>query len=608
MDFNAPVLVMHDVCKDFKGLAKNTTIHALTNLNYVIKGVPAIHAVAGPDGAGKSTFASLVAGIQTPTSGTIEIFGISPDLTNDEFIQTVSYLPQELGLYRELSVWENLEIFASIKNVPEREREKRFNELLKMTGLNGFEKREAQHLSGGMRQKLSLACALVGTPKLLILDEPTVGVDPLSRIEISKIIADRVKNGQMHCLLMTTLLAEAETVADVLFLQNGNTLATGTPTQLKAQVKQRTFAVPRKPHEPQRRQFDREMQAFVRAEDAKSPYLDVVPSGEFLNVLLAHDADRTVLPPDIIARPPNLEDAYCALTLPYFTEKNRSDSVTLPTIPIEDIRQNPVVIRTQNIMKKFGDFVAVWDSSFEVKKGEIFGLLGPNGAGKTTTFRMMCGLSAPTKGEVFLEGKNLNTALSELRMKIGYAAQKFSLYDLLSVEENLLYFGQSYGLGKKALRERIENCLQTLDLVAFRDTRAGLLPLGAQRSLTMAVALINSPDILFLDEPTSGADTASRREFWRRIASLSQQGTTTIVTTHFMEEAEYCDRILIQDAGHVLALGSPQQIRDKSLVDGQPAKTVEQAFAVVVEAYRHQQQKMANTLADADTKTKEDKT
>ncbi len=601
MDLSLPALSLKGVVKVFQGVGEQKQIRALDNLNYELQGRPAVHGVAGPDGAGKSTLAALSAGMIQPDEGEIRVFGMKPNLNDEMFLNTVSYLPQQLGLYRELPVWENLNIFASIKNVPKNVREKRFKELLAMTGLTGFEHRPAGKLSGGMRQKLSLACALVGKPKLLILDEPTVGVDPLSRLEISKIITSRVQEDQMYCLLMTTLLSEAAQAESVMLLQEGKLLASGTPSSLTAKVASRTYSIPRKPHEPQRRQFDRQMQRFVRAQVAESPYLDVVPSGEFLHVLLAEGVDANKLDAPLTPRKPELEDAYCALTLPNkplgaeekdtLAPKNCATSKMTPEEELSlDVENNPTIIETRNIVKKFGDFTAVQNTSFQVKKGEIFGLLGPNGAGKTTTFRMMCGLSAPTSGEVFLEGKNLNSALSELRMRIGYAAQKFSLYDLLSVEQNLLYFGQSYGLAPKILRKKVEECLQELDLQRFRETQAGLLPLGAKRSLTMAVALINSPDILFLDEPTSGADTAARREFWRRIAKLSDQGTTTIVTTHFMEEAEYCDRFLIQDAGKILVLGSPQAIRAESLIDGKPAETVEQAFAIVVDNFRRKEQ------------------
>lgn len=588
MDFSLAALSLEGVVKTFKGV-DGQTIKALDQLNYRLEGPAAVHGVAGPDGAGKSTLAALAAGIIRPDSGEIKVFGVEPNLNNAEFLDTVSYLPQQLGLYTELSIWDNLTIFASIKNVPVKVRESRFKELLMMTGLTGFEDRAAGHLSGGMRQKLSLACALVGTPKLLILDEPTVGVDPLSRNEIYKIIEQRVKDKKMYCLMMTTLLSEAAQTESVLLLQEGKLLASGSPQKLISGVQNRTFKIKRRGNTLERRQFDRKMQQYVRAQDATSPYLDVVPCGENLNVLIASNVDKHQLDPHLQARPATLEDAYCALTLPEQPTESQSASYVQANNNIKNFIYDPnaeTIIETDHIMKCFGKFVAVADTSFKVGKGEIFGLLGPNGAGKTTTFRMMNGLSAPTKGNVYLEGKNLNKSISEIRMHIGYAAQKFSLYELLSVEQNLLYFAQSYGLSGKKLKEALNRSFDELDLRPYRDTQAGHLPLGVKRSLTMAVALINSPDILFLDEPTSGADTAARREFWRRIARLSDQGTTTIVTTHFMEEAEYCDRILIQDAGKVLVLGTPEEIRHNNKVNGRPAATIEEAFEIVVENFR----------------------
>lgn len=246
------------------------------------------------------------------------------------------------------------------------------------------------------------------------------------------------------------------------------------------------------------------------------------------------------------------------------------------------------VIEVKNLVRKFGDFVAVDNTTFNVRRGEIFGLLGPNGAGKTTTFRMLCGLLPATSGELKVAGNNLRTAGAQARLKIGYVAQRFALYGNLSVQENLVFFGGAYGLYGKRLRERIEAAMDQFQLREHSHAAAGQLPGGFKQRLAMAAGLLHEPDILFLDEPTSGADPLARREFWRRITALAEQGTTVVITTHFMEEAEYCDRVVIQDAGRILAMGTPLEIR-RQAGNAQGAQiTMEQAFIDIVERARRQ--------------------
>ena len=256
-----------------------------------------------------------------------------------------------------------------------------------------------------------------------------------------------------------------------------------------------------------------------------------------------------------------------------------------------------IVIEAAEVSRHFGDFVAVAASSFTVHRGEIFGLLGPNGAGKTTTFRMLCGLLPPSSGRVMLEDRDLRKALAKARAEIGYVAQKFSLYANLTVEENLRYFARSYGFYGATLTKQVEDALVAYELARYRKMPANDLPLGAKRDLAIACALLHQPAILFLDEATSGADLVSRRHFWRGLTRLAAQGTTIVVTTHFMEEAEYCDRFLIQEAGRILAIGTPNEIRSaaRQVSDGQPIRSIEEAFVALVEEDRRARQSVTTS-------------
>lgn len=573
------VLLFDGVTKTFPGPDRQT-VSALTNVSLALSRGEFV-CVAGPDGAGKSTLAAIAAGLYAPEAGRVEVLGKAPDLRRPAFTQAVSYLPQTPGLYRDLTVAENLAFFAALKNMTPGDSDRQIPALLALTGLTAFTERAAGKLSGGMRQKLGLACALLGNPELLILDEPTVGVDPLSRREIQRIIVDRVKSQGLTCLMCTTLLSEAAGADRVLLINHGRTLAADTPAGLCRRAAGRTYALPRRS-----KAADHRVILSVRACDAKSPVLDAVPNGDAIALLTAPDAQR--LPDGWVKRAPAMEDAYCALTLPAAGGTDPAQT-GLPTdkAPLTPANGNALpMIEAQHISRRFGDFLAVADTSFAVQPGEIFGLLGPNGAGKTTTFRMLNGLLKPTGGRVLINGEDLASALSKWRSQIGYAAQKFSLYSLLTVEDNLRYFALSYGLAVDRARSRIEAVLTDFDLQRFRRVRAARLPLGAKRALTMAVALLHQPRILFLDEPTSGADTANRRAFWRRIIRLSQAGTTIVVTTHFMEEAEYCDRILIQDEGRVLAIGTPAAIRRAYGGPDGPALLIDEAFARVIAQHR----------------------
>lgn len=590
---------------------KGEPFRAVDAASFTVPEPGALVALIGPDGAGKTTLLRLLAGLLRPDAGHARLLGLAPDPENADFTRLIGFMPQKFGLYERLSVAENFELFAKLRGVGPTAARARFADLMTLTGLAGFERRQAGHLSGGMKQKLGLACALAAEPRLLILDEPTVGVDPLSRRELFRIIR-RMKDAGVTTILSTAYLDEAARADRVLVLEHGRLIADETPDAWTAQVAGLTFrmlvagtssSVTGSPttHMPP-----------VRAVDPTSPFLDACPRGDGLDLLTAQDPDtasQTLSPAmlsaslsvspgfTLTARTPTLEDAYAAATLETTPQSanvalhaassgasgaasGTTSSAAAASSTTAASTDDADVVVARGISKTFGNFVAVADTTFSVRRGEIFGLLGPNGAGKTTTFRMLCGLLAPTRGSVTVAGVDLRTSKASARARVGYVAQKFSLYERLTVRETLRYFGESYGLFGTMLRTRIEELL-TGPLGPYADWRTDVLPLGAKRELAMASALIHRPAVLFADEATSGADLASRRAFWRRIRALADQGTTTVVTTHFMEEAEYCDRFLIQDAGRVLVIGTPVEVR-RSVA----AATVEEAFIRIIERNR----------------------
>lgn len=541
----------------------------------------ALTALVGPDGAGKTTLMRMFAGLLRPESGTLEVLGIDVARAPQAVQDRISYMPQRFGLYDDLSVQENLDLYADLHGVPMAERTERFARMLAMTDLARFTARPAGKLSGGMKQKLGLACTLVRSPDLLLLDEPSVGVDPLSRRDLWQIVQRLVEDEGLSVIVSTAYMDEAERCAQVFVMHRGRVLADGPPGALRARARGLAFtAVP-----PAGRPA-RDLQA--RLIDAPDLVIDAVPRGGNVRFIRRPDADAGRLGAllggvAVEPRPEELEDAFMMLL--------RSQSDEVPAAPpAEPVTAAPAgagpAIVVRDLVRTFGDFTAVASTSFDVARGEIFGLLGPNGAGKTTTFRMLCGLLPATSGTLEVAGRNLRTARAEARARIGYVAQKFALYGNLSVRENLQFFGGAYGLRGRSLSDRIAEVVARFDLDPAAES--GLLPAGYKQRLAMATGLLHRPEILFLDEPTSGIDPLARRAFWRTITALAQGGVTIVVTTHFMEEAEYCDRIAIQDAGRMLAIGSPRQVR--ALAAGGGASDMDSAFIAIVEAARAERQ------------------
>jgi ABC-2 type transport system ATP-binding protein len=589
-----PLLMARDLSKTFRR-DKNEVVRALDGISLEV-GAGQLTALVGPDGAGKTTLLRLAAGLLTPDSGDLRVLDIDVAADPQQIQSRIGYMPQKFGLYEDLTVQENLNLYADLHGLTPEERQERYPKLMSMTALGPFTDRLAGRLSGGMKQKLGVACTLVRSPELLLLDEPTVGVDPLSRRELWEIIDQLVHEQGLSVLVSTSYLDEAERCGYAIVLNQGKLLSQGPPSEVARLAANRTFLV-----QPGAVQPARELQARL-LDDPK--VLDAVPEAGLVRVVLtdrleeieltAEDAERRrekvigLNHSSVVLQPTDsrFEDGFMVLLRQTVAQQPISGSMVLNRPPEKD--GSPVVVEVRDLVRRFGAFTAVDHVSFEVHRGEIFGLLGPNGAGKTTTFRMLCGLLPVTSGTLQIAGVDLRYARASARQRIGYVAQKFSLYGQLSVGENLDFFAGAYGLRGKRRHERIGWAIEQFELASHTRLPAGQLPGGYKQRLAMAAALLHEPDILFLDEPTSGADPLARREFWRRITALALQGVTVIVTTHFMVEAAYCDRIVILDAGRVLAQGTPAEVRGRARPVPGRRPTMEDAFIAIVEESRSQ--------------------
>jgi ABC-2 type transport system ATP-binding protein len=570
----APPILGHGLRKSFRRETGNIVL-ALDDVS--VEARPAsVTALLGPDGAGKTTLIRLLVGLMRPEAGDLTILGIDVSAHPQEVQDRIGYMPQKFGLYEDLSVQENLDLYADLQGVSAADRATRYPALLEMTALCAFRDRLAGRLSGGMKQKLGLACSLVRSPDLLVLDEPTVGVDPLSRRELWAIIHRLVNQEGLTVLMSTSYLDEAERCGHVMLLHSGRTLAQGTPAEITATAAHRTFMA-----KPPPGRTARGLQARLLDDPA---VVDAVPEAGEVRFVCAPQQRPQACGPlaglDARATAARFEDGFMAL-LRRAVEPPPASTMMQAWPPASSGAE--VVVEVRDLVRRFGTFTAVDHIGFEVRRGEVFGLLGPNGAGKTTTFRMLCGLLPATSGTLRVAGMDLRFSRASARQRIGYVAQKFSLYGQLSVAENLAFFASAYGLRGRRRRERLAWAMQQFELTAFAHLPAAQLPGGYKQRLAMATALLHEPDIVFLDEPTSGADPLARREFWRRMTALAEQGVTVIVTTHFMEEAEYCDRVVILDAGCLLVQGTPAEIRRRATT---PDPTMEDAFIAIVEQAR----------------------
>lgn len=531
--------------------------------------------LVGPDGAGKSTLMRLICSLMLPTQGSITIGNLNTQTDAEKIHVITGYMPQKFGLYEDLSVIENLRLYAELRNVYGEKRNQQFKTLLKFTTLEPFQKRLAGNLSGGMKQKLGLACALMGEPKLLLLDEPSVGVDPISRRELWSMVQELLGQG-MGVIWSTAYLDEAEKCDQILLLNSGIQIYHGKPGDFLQKMKDRTFQICGVSALTRR-------QALMNALNTPQ-VIDGVIQGKNIRIVIS---DKKIKPDlDAISHEsavsfqevePRFEDAF----IDSMEAKISGHSLLAEHIAEKPHSDRPI-IEARKLTKRFGNFTAVSNNEFTIKRGEIFGLLGPNGAGKSTTFKMMCGLLQPTEGQAFVMGLDLKTSSSEARSLIGYMAQKFSLYNHLDSLQNMRFFSGLYGLSGKKQEAQINSMIEIFDLKKHLKQNSGDLPLGFKQRLALACAVMHEPDVLFLDEPTSGVDPLTRREFWTHINGMVNKGVTVMVTTHFMDEAEYCDRIALIYRGKNIATGTPDDLKDKVRNSTLQNPTLEDAFIELI--------------------------
>lgn len=558
-----------------EGISKvfGTATPALDQITATIKGGE-ITGLVGPDGAGKTTLIRLMTGLLLPDQGTLSVLGFDTRTQAGKIQAAIGYMPQRFGLYEDLSVQENLDLYADLRGLATAERPAVYDELLTFTDLRRFTARLAGKLSGGMKQKLGLACALLKKPRLLLLDEPGVGVDPISRRDLWKMVKDLTREG-IGVVWSTAYLDEAEACTRVLLLNQGKLLFTGPPAELTECVKGRVYKMTgmqgrRRP---------------ILAKMLDEPgVIDGVIQGEAIRLVTDAETKRSTLKAGlapsakITPAAPRFEDAFVDLLGGGPGGRSKLAEATKPR---QDA--NRQVIEARGLTKRFGDFTAAQDITFDIKRGEIFGLLGPNGAGKSTTFKMLCGLLKPSAGEGRVAGFDLRRDTAEARNRLGYMAQKFSLYGDLNIAQNLSFFAGVYGLKGPEKRDKIALVSDIFDFGKHAGMSAKDLPLGLKQRLALACAVMHEPEALFLDEPTSGVDPITRREFWTHINGLVEKGVTVLVTTHFMDEAEYCDRISLIYRGRSIALGSPDELKAKVATKENPDPTMEDAFIALVQ-------------------------
>ena len=523
----------------------------------------------GPDGAGKTTLIRLMAGLLEPTEGTVLLEGVDASKNEKNLHEIIGYMPQQFGLYEDLTVAENMRLYADLQGVALEERDQTFDKLLKFSGLHPFVKRLAGKLSGGMKQKLGLVCTLMRTPKILLLDEPSVGVDPYSRRQLWKMVEEIAGEG-LTIIWSTSYLDEADRCRHVILLNKGELLFSGVPLEVQESMVGKTFLLKN------------------LGDNRRSVLEKMVLSPKILDGTVQSDALRIVLREKDVK--PSLEEIDCPQaqweeTTPRFEDGviERLGGITNKKSILADNYRNiesdhATMIYAERLTKRFGDFTAVDGISFGVKKGEIFGLLGPNGAGKSTTFRLLCGLLRPSDGDCSVGGLSLQKASGEARAKIGYMSQKFSLYGSMSVYQNLRFFSGIYGIPNDKRFEEVDKMISIFEMESYKETPSKDIPLGFQRRLALACAVMHEPLVLFLDEPTSGVDPLMRREFWSHISALVEKGVTVLVTTHFMDEAEYCDRIALINGGKLLTIGTPDDLKRQAHTAENPNPSLEDAF------------------------------
>jgi ABC-2 type transport system ATP-binding protein len=561
-----------------------------------------LYGLIGADGAGKSSLMKIVAGVLAHDCGTVEVFGVRIDSERaaERVKARLGFMPQGLGmnLYPELSVEENIDFFARLRQVPAAQLVPRKEQLLAMTRLAAFRTRAAKNLSGGMKQKLGLVCTLIHAPGLIVLDEPTTGVDPVSRRDFWAILAQLIDSQRLTALVSTAYLDEASRFDRLALMHAGGVLAEGEPAALVAAAGLRVARVQAAPAA-----LAQLAAHFAQTEQAAGTARVVVAAGDDESaaaaVRAALGADEHPAPQIVIA-PPDLEDLFvarlralegAATTRPVQDaagrfERHGAEPPERARVAAPDGTRNATpapapasasdrggahppdhdgatqAIDAQGLTRDFGAFRAVDRASFHVRYGEIFGLLGANGAGKTTAIKMLTGILPPSAGVGRVAGADMRHAGQAIKERIGYMSQAFSLYTDLTVMENLLLFAGVYGLTREQARSRARWAVALGDLHGYEREPAGRLPMGLRQRLALGCALLHRPRVLFLDEPTSGVDPIGRRRFWDTLRRLArEQGVAILLTTHYMAEADLCDRIALMFAGRVVADATPAQLK-----------------------------------------------
>lgn len=540
----------------------------LDDLNFTVH-FGEIFGIVGPDGAGKTTTIRILSSIMKPTGGQVSICGFDTVKNSDQVKERIAYMSQRFGLYSDLTVLENIELYADLYGTDRKKWNTRLSELLDFSNMKPFVNRHAGKLSGGMKQKLQLICALIHTPQVLLLDEPTNGVDPVSRRDFWKILYRLLKEN-VAILVTTAYLDEAERCSRVGLIDHGRFLSIGTPDEVKQLMKEKIISI----HSRNARQIQRILKNAQQFEDVNMFGDSVhvvcqnIPSTQtnIISLLKSHGMTWD----NIQEQKPTLEDVFvCHLKETTLIPDTFQNQPLFQFTYQENLKKtnNGIAVSVKNLTRRFQNFIAVNQISFEVQTGEIFGFLGPNGAGKSTTIRMLCGLLEPSEGEGQVAGFDLATQPEQIKKHIGYMSQKFSLYEDLTVEENLNFYGGTYGLTGKKLKERKEWAILMAGIESFLKRPTSILSGGWKQRLAMACAVLHEPPIIFLDEPTSGVDPISRRKFWELIDHMAGSGITVFVTTHYMEEAEYCDRLALIYKGKLIAFGTPSELKTRFMTD-----------------------------------------
>jgi ABC-2 type transport system ATP-binding protein len=513
-----------------------------------------IFGLIGPDGAGKTSTFQILGGVMEKTAGEISIYGKSAR----DARSIVGYLTQTFSLYQDLTVMENLHYIGELRLLSRRDIEDRGMHYLRLFGMDRFTDRLAGRLSGGMKQKLALACALIIEPKILLLDEPTTGVDPVSRREFWDTLAELSAQG-MTMVVATPYLDEAERCSRVALMFDGKIVQSGTPKELREslglrRLELRTSDLRKTEDVLEDVEGIHDIQRFGDRLD-----LMVKEAEEGKNIVESKLANTGIDIQEIRSGLPTLENTFVAIL------RDLEGELKAPPFPRRrEFKKRPpdaVAIGAENLKKVFGSFVAVHDINLSIKYGEIYGLLGANGAGKTTTIKMLCGLLDPSSGVVELAGERGRVRSSLVRQRIGYMSQKFSLYDDLTIEENLDFFAGVYGVERHTRDEKKDWVLEFSGLQGQGKMLTGELPGGWKQRVAFGAAIMHEPSVLFLDEPTSGVDPLARRAFWKMINELADMGVAILVTTHYLEEAEQCNRLGFMVAGKVVAEGTPTGVK-----------------------------------------------